>query len=253
MYQQYQLQHWKGSGKRLTAAEMKAFLAGGGKHNTVNCQNLSDQKLTYSDHQGLAELPDWAGFIQQSCATVPTSFTSNTSLFSQYYSSTSMANQITNDPAMRESQQISSNGDYYLGNPISKKTLKLSGMGVLTLSSNTSGTPQTIWSTPASTSNTYTLKFDSNTYNAGNLCIFQKSNPFPTWCMLPQVTVSSSGTSTSGSSVNLQATQQAQLAAGNMKNDSDTASRFVMIDDAGNFCMYRGSPGGILGSSIACK
>jgi hypothetical protein len=253
LYQQYQLQHWKGSGTRLSAADMKAFLDGGGKANNVNCQNLSDKKLTYPDHQGLAELPDWAGFIKQSCATIPASFTSNTTLFSEYYGSTTMANQIANDPAMTESQQIDSTGNYYLANPVSKKTLKLNGSGVLTLTSNTSGTPRTIWSTPTSTANTYTLKFDSNTYNSGNLCVFQKNNPVPTWCMLPIVNVSTTASSTDGSSVNLQATQQAQLSAGNIKNDSDTARRFVMIDDAGNFCMYRGSPGGIIGSSIICK
>ena len=252
-YQQYQLQNWKGSGTRLSADQLQAFLTAGGKPNTVNCQNLSDQKLSYPDHQGMAQLPDWAGFIQQKCATVPSAYTSNSSLFSQYYSSTTMANKLTNDPALTESQQIDSTGSYYLGNPISKKTITLTNTGVLSLKSNTSGTPTAMWSTPASSANTYILQFDSNNYNAGNLCVFQKGNGYPTWCMLPQVQVSTSGSSNNGQAVNLQAQQNAQLAAGNMKNSSDTASRFAMIDDAGNFCMYRGSPGNIQGSSIICK
>jgi len=252
-YQQYQLQNWKGSGSKLTADQLQAFLAAGGKPNTVNCQNLSNQKLTYADHQGTAQLPDWAGFNLQKCTTVPTEFTANTSLFSQYYGSTTMANQLTNDPAITESQQIDSTGSYYLGNPVSKKTMTLDRTGVLSLKSNTSGTPTTIWSTPASTSNTYILQFDSNNYNSGNLCVFQKGNPLPTWCMLPQVQVSTTGSSNNGQSVNLQAQQDAQLAAGNLKNSSDTESRFAMIDDSGNFCMYRGSPGSIQGSSIICK
>jgi hypothetical protein len=67
--------------------------------------------------------------------------------------------------------------------------------------------------------------------------------------MLPRVTVQQ--TSTSGG--NLAAIQQQQLASGNLKNDSDTASRFVMIDDAGQFCMYRGTPGNIQGTPIICK
>jgi hypothetical protein len=67
--------------------------------------------------------------------------------------------------------------------------------------------------------------------------------------MLPKVTVST--TSTSGG--NLAATQQQQLASGNLKNNNDSAPRFVMIDDTGNFCMYRGTPGNEQGAPIVCK
>jgi hypothetical protein len=71
--------------------------------------------------------------------------------------------------------------------------------------------------------------------------------------MLPQITLTTSGSSTDGSSVNMSATQQVQLSAGQFKNNNDTATRFMLLKDDETFCMYRGTPGAPQGNPIACK
>jgi hypothetical protein len=219
----------------------------------VNCQDMSNSQLTWTDpdHRGLAKIEDWAGFKLQKCTTKPAQYTSNTALFGYYYSTKLSGGQIppNHDPALTDKQAIDSSGEDVVENVVAGKKLEIASNGVLSLKTASGA----IWSTPAgSASGTYTLKFDANTYNAGNLCVFDKDGNTP-WCMLPRVAVSRTASSTDGSSVNLSATQQSQLASGNMKNSSDTAQRFAMIDDSGQFCMYRGSPGSIQGSSIACK
>jgi len=220
----------------------------------VDCQNLSNTKLTWSgddDHRGMAGIEEWAGFKSQKCTTKPVAYTSNPSLLSSYYSTKLSDGQVppNYDPALTEKQSVDSGGDSVVGNIVSGKNLELNSTGVLSLKSGSVAA----WSTPAGTaSGTYTLKFDANTYNAGNLCVFDKNGATP-WCMLPRVAVSASGSSTTGQSVNLASTQQSQLADGQMKNTYDNQPRFVMIDDSGQFCMYRGKPGSITGSSIVCK
>lgn len=220
----------------------------------VDCQNLSNTKLAWTDpgdHRGMAGIEEWAGFKVQKCATKPTAYTNNPSLLSSYYSTKLSDGQVppNYDPALTEKQSVDSGGDSIVGNIVSGKTLELNSSGVLSLKSGSTAQ----WSTPAgSASGTYTLKFDANTYNAGNLCVFDKNGATP-WCMLPRIAVSTSGSSTTGQAVNLSATQQSQLAGGKMKNNSDNNSRFVMIDDSGAFCMYRGNPGAPSGSPIVCK
>ena len=219
----------------------------------VNCQDMSNTQLTWAnpDHRGLAKIEDWAGFKLKNCTTRPVAYTSNQSLFSNYYNAKLSGGQVppNYDPALTEKQSVDSSGYSVVGYIVAGKKLELNSSGVLSLKTGST----TNWSTPGgSTSGTYTLKFDANTYNAGNLCVFDKDGATP-WCILPRVSVSTSGSSTTGAAVNLSATQQSQLASGNMKNSSDNQPRFAMIDDSGRFCMYRGNPGSSTGSPIVCK
>ena len=210
---------------------------------TTDCQTISNNNLTWSGHRGLAALDAWGSFNFDNCATYPVAYTS-TPFFSQMYRKLGVGSP-KNDPALTEDQQIDDSGTNVIENIISKKKLELATNGVLSLRTAT-GTA--VWSTPSGSGSNFKLKFDASSYNSGNLCVFDKNGNTP-WCMLPKVTVQQ--TSTSGG--NLATLQQQQLAAGNMKNTNDTAKRFVMIDDAGRFCMYRGTPGNIQGNSIVCK
>lgn len=210
---------------------------------TTDCQSVSDGNLAWPGHRGLTELETWGSFNFDNCTTEPAAYTT-TALFSQMYQKLG-AGAPKNDPALTEDQQIDDSGGNVIENVVSNKKLELATNGVLSLRTNT-GTA--IWSTPSGTGTNFKLKFDASSYNSGNLCVFDKDGNTP-WCMLPKVTVQTQ--STSGG--NLAALQQQQLAAGNMKNTSDTAKRFVMIDDTGRFCMYRGTPGNIQGNSIVCK
>ena len=210
----------------------------------VNCQNLSDQNLTWTGHQGLLDLQDWANFNYQSCNTIPHAYTT-TQMFSTYYQNIAQQNP-NKDPAITDQQSIDSTGKGTVFNPVSNASLVISQTGSLSLKKN----GVTIWSTPASTSGTYSAKFDSSYNNKGNFCVFRGSETAPIWCMLPQVTITTSLNNQPG---NLQAIQDQQLASAHLKNSSDTRSRFVMVDDQGNFCMYSGYPGPGQTSQIICK
>jgi hypothetical protein len=238
---------WKKRKEEEEEAENKRFLNqpvptstdGSSPVATTVCQTVSDNNLTWSGHRGLAELETWGSFNFDKCATYPVAYTT-TPLFSRMYQKLG-AGSPKNEPALTEDQQIDDSGTNVIENIVSKKKLELATNGVLSLRTVT-GTA--VWSTPSGAGTNFKLKFDTS----GNLCVFDKNGNTP-WCMLPKVTVQQ--TSTSGG--NLATLQQQQLAAGNMKNTTDTAKRFVMIDDAGRFCMYRGTPGNIQGNSIVCK
>jgi hypothetical protein len=233
----------KSSAPAETSESIEAFFNQGKTPGpSINCQNLSNSQLSYPDHRGKATLQDWSDYKIQGCSTKPTAYTRNNQLFSEYYSTLGLG-PPTNDPALTEKQSIKNDGSHVIENVVAGKKLGFSTNGELSLGNQ--------WKTPAGPIDTYTLKFDSNTFNAGNLCVFNKAGNIQ-WCMLPQVAVQSNANSTTGR-VDLSTIQQGQLSAGNMKNNSDAAPRFVMIDDTGNFCMYRGSPGSTQGSAIVCK
>lgn len=197
-YQDYKKKTWKGASKKLTLAELNAMF-GTRPDKTIDCQNVSNETLTWKDHQGLAAIVDWAAFNYQYCNTIPESYTSNVNLFSNYYSVLGPS-PPKNDPALTESQEIESGKVYIIGNPVSGKILKLDGTGVLTLKNNTSGVID--WSTPGSSITKAVLKFDSNTYNAGNLCVFEKDKNLPIWCIQDQIwsTIPTTACSSSSSS-----------------------------------------------------
>ena len=242
---------WKKRKEEEEEAENKRFMnqkvPSGGESSspeaTSDCQTISNDNLAWPGHRGLTALDTWGSFNFDKCTTYPIAYTT-TSRFAEMYQKIG-AGSPKNDPALTEDQQIDDSGTNVIENIISKKKLELATNGVLSLRTDT-GTA--IWSTPSSTGTNFKLKFDASSYNSGNLCVFDKDGNTP-WCMLPKVTVQTQ--STSGG--NLATLQQQQLAAGNMKNTSDTAKRFVMIDDGGRFCMYRGTPGNIQGNSIVCK
>jgi len=243
--------YWKKRKEEEEEAENKLFLnqpvptssGDSAPAATTDCQSVSDNNLTWSGHRGLAELETWGSFNFDNCATYPVAYTT-TSLFSRMYQKLG-AGSPKNDPALTEDQQIDDSGTNVIENIIAKKKLELATNGVLSLRTDT-GT--VLWSTPSGAGTNFKLKFDASSYNRGNLCVFDEDGNAP-WCMLPRVTVQTQ--STSGG--NLATLQQQQLAAGNIKNTNDTAKRFVMIDDSGRFCMYRGTPGNIQGNSIVCK
>lgn len=221
----------------------------------TDCQTVSNDNLAWPGHRGLTELATWGNFNFDKCTTYPTAYTT-TPQFSQLYQTLGVGSP-KNDPALTDAQKIDDSGTNIVENIISKKKLELSTNGVLSLKTDT-GT--VVWSTPPGSGSNFSLKFDSNNYNSGNLCVFDKDGNTP-WCMLPRVSVPTSACSGSGSNCppgsytgsDLQGYQRSLLAAGKMKTTSDTAPRFVMIDDAGQFCMYRGTPGNIQGSYIMCK
>lgn len=242
---------WKKRKEEEEEAENKRFLNqpvasstdSSSPSSTTDCQTVSDANLTWAGHRGLSELGTWGSFNFDKCSTHPTAYTT-TAHFAEMYQKIGVGSP-KNDPALTEDQQIDDSGTNVIENIVAKKKLELATNGVLSLRTDT-GTA--LWSTPSGTGTNFKLKFDASSYNSGNLCVFDKDGNTP-WCMLPRVTVQQ--TSTSGG--NLATLQQQQLAAGNMKNTNDTAKRFVMIDDTGRFCMYRGTPGNIQGNSIVCK
>ena len=243
----------------MSLADQQAFFASGGTPTeNVDCQAMSNGLLSWKGHKGMAALPDWAGFTLQKCPTYPQTYTSNIALLTSWYSANSNG-PTQGDPFLGESQSIDSgSATNFIGNPVVQKHIVVTGDGGLAMYSGTdttgdaSATP--VWKVGGgNTSATYTLKFDANNSNAGNLCVFPKGGSTPVWCMLPQITLTTSGSSTDGSSVNVSATQQAQLSAGQFKNNNDTATRFMLLKDDGTFCMYRGTPGAQQGDSILCK
>lgn len=223
---------------------------------TVDCQDISNTKLGWPGHKGLTPIEDWGNFNFQKCSTYPAAYTGNAGVFGQYYSQLAQG-PPKHDPALTDQQSIDNSGKNIIENIISKKSLEFSPGGVLSLK-NSSGTAE--WVTTGGADDTYTLKFDQDDYNKGNLCVFDKDG-HTKWCMLPKVTVPTSACSGSGSScpagaytgTDLAGYQRSLLAAGNLKTSTDAASRFVMIDDSGAFCMYRGTPGNVQGSAIICK
>lgn len=244
---------------QMSLEEQQAFFAAGGKTTSnVDCQAMSNGFLSWKGHKGKANISDWSGFILQKCPTFPQTYTSNTALLSSWYSANSNA-PPQGDPFLGESQSIDSgSATNFIGNPTAQKHVVVTNDGGIAMytGTDTSGDASTIpiWKAGGGqSSGTYTLKFDAAFSNAGNLCVFPKSGSTPTWCMFPRITLTTSGSSTDGSSVNVAATQQAQLSAGQFKNNNDTATRFMLLKDDGTFCMYRGTPGAQQGDSIICK
>jgi len=237
--------------------EEKEFFASGGKATSnVDCQAMSNGLLSWKGHKGKAAIQDWSGFMLQQCSTYPQAYTSNTALLSSWYSTNSKS-PPQGDPFLGESQSIDSGSTTnFIGNPVIRKHIVVTNDGGLAMYDGTDTTADStpIWKVGGGrASGTYTLKFDANNSNAGNLCIFPKSGSTPVWCMLPQITLTTSGSSNNGSSVNVVATQQAQLTAAQFKNNNDTASRFMLLKDDGTFCMYRGAPAAEQGNPIVCK
>jgi len=220
----------------------------------VDCQTISNTKLTWPGHKGLTPIEDWGNWNFQKCATYPEAYTRNSSVFGAYYSQLGQG-QPKHDPALSEEQSIDNSGKAVIENVISKMKLDFSATGVLSLVNSTGAA---VWSTPGGTTDTYTLKFDQDNFNKGNLCVFDK-NGTTKWCMIPKVTVPTQACSGDGcppdsySGSDLSSYQQSLLQAGNLKAGNDSATRFVMIDDSGSFCMYRGTPGNVQGSAIICK
>jgi hypothetical protein len=169
-------------------------------------------------------------------------------MFNTYYQN--LARQNPNqDPAITDHQSIDNKGHGTVFNPVSKKSLVLSQTGALSLYNNSSETIE--WSTPAGPhSNTYSAKFDSSFNNNGNFCVFESGESDPIWCILPQITVTTSLNNQPG---DLASIQNNQLAAGNMKNSYDARPRFAMVDDSGQFCVYKGAPGSGQTTQIICK
>jgi hypothetical protein len=219
---------------------------------------MSNGLLSWKGHKGKAALPDWSGFILQKCSTYPQTYTSNTALLNSWYSANSNA-PPQGDPFLGESQSLDSGSTTnFIGNPTAQKHIVVTNDGGIAMytgadtTNDASAIPN--WKAGGGQANgTYTLKFDAAFSNAGNLCIFPKSSSTPVWCMFPRITLTTSGSSTDGSSVNVAATQQSQLSAGQFKNNNDTATRFMLLKDDGTFCMYRGTPGAQQGDSIICK
>lgn len=246
------------SGGSLSQAELDEFFGSGGQATeNVDCQTMSNTQLSWIGHKGTAELPDWAGFQLQKCATYPSALTTNTSLIASWYNSNSNS-PPKGDPFLGENASLESGTQNFIGNPVASKHIIVRGDGSLAAfnGANTSmdATQTPLWTTPASSSGTYVLKFDADYSNAGNLCVFPKSGGSPVWCIQPRITLQTASTTTTGqATVNLQAQQQSQLSAAGLKNASDTATRFALLKDDGTFCIYRGSPGYEQGGAIACK
>ena len=242
---------------KMSLADQQAFFASGGTPTeNVDCQAMSNGLLSWKGHKGKATLPDWAGFTLQKCPTYPETYTSNTALLSSWYSANSNG-PPQGDPFLGESQSMDSGSTTnFIGNPVVQKHIVVTSDGGLAMYDGTDTTADStpIWKVGGGrASGTYTLKFDANNSNAGNLCIFPKSGSTPVWCMLPQITLTTSGSSNNGSSVNVSATQQAELTAAQFKNDNDRATRFMLLKDDGTFCMYRGAPASQQGNPIVCK
>jgi hypothetical protein len=140
-----------------------------------------------------------------------------------------------------------------MANPVADKHFVVGSMracivpGVNTANDSTTSTT---WCTPAGTDSNsqYKFAFDTATANAGNLCLFNKTDTTkpPVWCALPQITLQTTATSTTSASPGLADIQQQQLAAANMKNRADQDPRFAILRDDGKLCMYKGtasSPG----------
>ncbi len=247
------------SSSPLSQAELDSFF-GSRSPNTadvVDCQTMSNTQLTWIGHKGMAELPDWAGFQLQKCATYPSALTTNSSLLASWYNNNVNA-PPKGDPFLGENSSLESGTQNFIGNPVANRHIIVRGDGSLAAfnGANTSmdATQTPLWTTPASSQGTYVLKFDTNYSNAGNLCVFPKSGGAPIWCIQPQITLQTASTTTTGqATVNLQAQQQAQLVAAGLKNTNDTSTRFALLKDDGTFCTYRGSPGSEQGGAIACK
>jgi len=215
--------------------------------NTKSCQTISNLYASYGDYQGTATMSDWSGFRVRKCATKPAEVTSNTTIMSQI-SGNQTGGFNNRDPLMKESGSISTGG--FMANPVADKHFVVGNSkaciipGVNTASDSTQSTA---WCTAAGTDskNTYKFAFDTATANAGNLCLFNKTdtNSPPAWCALPQITLQTTATSTTSSGPGLAAIQQQQLAAARMKNSADQDPRYAVLRDDGKLCMYKGTPG----------
>lgn len=260
-YKEDQKKKWKSSSKPLTAEQL-ALLSGQAVTPNVDCQNLSDTTFAWPNHQGKAEIQDWAGFVYQDCKTYPSAITTNTNLLASYYS-TMGSKPPDRDPIMTESQQIDSSGKYTIENPVAQRNLIVTNMGAVKFGNTKNST--NIWASPAGQSagsGNYTLKFDSSSYNKGNLCVFPPNSSTPTWCIQNQITVPTVSCSSTGSTQcpagsysgpDLASYQNSLLNSAGLKNTSDTQPRFAMIADDGSFCVYRGTPGAPSGAPVICK
>lgn len=293
-YQNYQKLNWKGGTRSAMTAEQLALLAGQPVTPNVDCQNLSNTKFAWPpSHQGMAAIQDWAGFVYQNCRTYPSAITTNTDVMTAYYSNMG-PKPPDKDPAMTDAQQIDSSGKYSLENPLAKKNITVSSLGAVKFGDTANG--HNIWASPAGPpagSGNYTMKFDSNTYNKGNLCVFPPNSNLPSWCIQPQISVPTTSCSITATTTpcpppptdvveialiiagarpapvpcapppgcppgsysgsDLASYQQSLLNSVGLKNTSDTQPRFAMIGDDGSFCVYRGTPGSPNGPPIICK
>ena len=213
--------------------------------NTKPCQTISDVHGSYGDYQGTAIVSDWAGFRVRQCNTKPVAMTSNTALMGQISGS-----QITfknKDPLLKESGSITTG--QFMANPVADKHFVVGpsracivpGINTANDSTQTTG-----WCTSSGTDSGNSLKFgfDTATANAGNLCLFNKTDTTkpPVWCALPQITLQTTATSTTANAPDLATIQQQQLSAAKMKNRSDTDPRYAVLRDDGKLCMYKGTP-----------
>jgi hypothetical protein len=162
---------WKRRKEEEEEAENKRFLSqkvpsGDESVSQVpasDCQNTSDNNLTWPGHRGLAELEKWGSFNFDNCATYPSAYTS-TPLFAQIYQKIGSGSP-KDDPALTEDQQIDDTGTNIIRNVISKKKLELATNGVLSLKTDAGEVP---WRTPAGSGSEFKLKFDQNVNNNGN-------------------------------------------------------------------------------------
>lgn len=213
--------------------------------NTKPCQTLSDVHGSYGDYKGTIGLDDWSGFRVRQCTTKPAALTANTVLIGQI--SGKQIGFTSKDPLLKESGSISTGG--FMANPVADKHFVVGtskacifpGINTASDSTQTSG-----WCTSPGTDSksAYKFGFDTATANAGNLCLFNKTDTTspPAWCALPQITLQTTATSTTSSGPGLADIQQQQLATAKMKNRMDTDTRYAIMRDDGKLCMYKGTP-----------
>jgi len=213
--------------------------------NTKPCQTVSDVYGSYVDYKGISGLDDWSGFRVRQCSTKPAAFTSNVALMGRI--SGAQIGFTSKDPILKESGSISTGG--FMSNPVADKHFVVGPLrACLVPGINTANdsTQTTGWCTSSGTDSQgkYKFAFDTATANAGNLCLFNKTDTTkpPVWCALPQITLQTTATSTTSAGPGLADIQQQQLAAAKMKNRMDTEPRFAILRDDGKLCMYKGTP-----------
>ena len=208
--------------------------------NTKPCQTLSDVHGSYGDYKGTIGLDDWSGFRVRQCTTKPAALTANTVLIGQI--SGKQIGFTSKDPLLKESGSISTGG--FMANPVANKHFVVGtskacifpGINTASDSTQTAG-----WCTSPGTDSksAYKFGFDTATANAGNLCLFNKTDTTspPAWCALPQITLQTTSTTTGLADI-----QQQQRATAKMKNRLDTDTRYAIMRDDGKLCMYKGTP-----------
>lgn len=234
---------WEIDPNSIVGQQMAAAL--NANANTKPCQTISDMYGSYGDYKGIAGLDDWSGFRVRQCSTKPAAFTSNVALMGRI--SGAQIGFTSKDPILKESGSISTG--VFMANPVADKHFVVGTSracivpGVNTASDSTSAT---VWCTSAGTDSQskYKFAFDTATANAGNLCLFNKTDTEkpPAWCALPQITLQTTATSTTSTGPGLADIQQQQLTAAKMKNRMDTEPRFAILRDDGKLCMYKGAP-----------